>query len=724
MHHLRSARAALVFIYLAAHLVWLPRTLEDIDSVNFALGVRDFDVARHQPHPPGYPVYIALAKVSTATLRTLGIEAAAPRGLAIWSAIGAALALPALLLLFRRLEGRSGLAPWAVVTVAACPLFWFTGLRPLSDMLGFAAAIWTVALAAGNPSAPALAGAGLLAGLAVGIRSQTAVLTLPFLAYQTLLRRTPSAAIGVVAAFAAGAVAWGIPLVVASGGLGSYLHALNFQAGADFEGVVMLWTHHTKHDIAMAVLNTFVWPWDWWTGLAVCVLAVVGLVRVAWRSPRAAVALAVLFAPYAAFHLLFQETVTTRYAVPLVPLVAYGALAALEGLPARAMQAAAIGIAALSLSVAVPAASLYAREGAPIFRVFDDMAATAHGGDRVDLIGMHASARRPAEWAAPILPARVAKAPHGREWLTLVSAWQGNPSARIWFAADPTRTDLALFDPHARETARAYTWGFPELPFVGGARPNDVDWLHMEPPNWMLDRGWSVTAEVGGQTARDGTGPAVAPAIAWLKRRPDAVTAVLGGRHIGAGTATVQVRLDGVPLETFPVPSGFFLRLLELPAGALDKAPGYQPLDVTSVGTVSLEQFDAQPAGVPMFGFDRGWHEPEFNPALGRAWRWASERADLWVRPVGRAVTLHIAGESPLRNFDAAPHVRLLAGEREIAAFDPSADFDQAIVVPDEVLAAAKGRLTLQTSKFFVPGSAGSGDQRHLALKVFRVSVE
>ncbi len=31
----------------------------------------------------------------------------------------------------------------------------------------------------------------------------------------------------------------------------------------------------------------------------------------------------VAFAPYAVFHLLFQETVTTRYALPLVPALAY-----------------------------------------------------------------------------------------------------------------------------------------------------------------------------------------------------------------------------------------------------------------------------------------------------------------------------------------------------------------------------------------------------------------
>jgi len=53
--------------------------------------------------------------------------------------------------------------------------------------------------------------------------------------------------------------------------------------------------------------------------------------------------------------LLFQETVTTRYALPLLPVFAYAAIAAVEGLPARALPVAAIGIAAIGLMQAIPA---------------------------------------------------------------------------------------------------------------------------------------------------------------------------------------------------------------------------------------------------------------------------------------------------------------------------------------------------------------------------------
>lgn len=724
----RSAGAALVLLYLAAHLALLPRTLEDLDSINFALGVRQYDIAKHQPHPPGYPVFIALSKFSTAALRGARIGAAAPRGLAVWSAIGGALAIPALFVFFRRLEGRRRLAWCATAIVAGSPLFWFTALRPLSDALGFAAAVAVLALAAGAPSRRAISFAAVLAGVAIGIRSQTAVLTLPFLLLAAARRREWLGIIGPAAAFGAGVLVWAIPMIAVSGGLSGYLHALTSQAGADFSGVEMLWTHHTARAVAAALLNTFVWPWNWSLGIAVCALAAIGGARLVFRAPQAAASILVAFGPYALFHLLFQETATTRYALPLLPAVAYAALAAVEGLPGAALAAAAGGVIAISLMAAIPASFVYATDGAPAFRAFDDMATTAHGGDPVDAVAFHAELRRASEWAQPILPAPVARAPHGREWLALVQLWRGRPTARVWFLANPARTDLAVFDGRARVLARAYRWGFPEQPFVGGARPGNVDWYTMSPPEWMLDRGWSLTAEVGGQTARDGLGPSVAPAIAWLKREPRDLTVVLGGRNMASAgrTATIDMNVNGSAIASFTVVPGFFVRVLNVPATALSGPAAYVPLAVTARDgqPVTLEQFDAQPPGVPMFGYDTGWHEPEYNPQQGRAWRWMSEKANLWVRPIGRSVTVRLTGESPRRYFNAAPHVRVAIGDREIASFDPATDFDQAIALPPDALAAAHGQVTIESSRFFVPSATGAADQRHLALRIYRVSVD
>jgi hypothetical protein len=140
---------------------------------------------------------------------------------------------------------------------------------------------------------------------------------------------------------------------------------------------------------------------------------------------------------------------------------------------------------------------------------------------------------------------------------------------------------------------------------------------------------------------------------------------------------------------------------------------------------VALEQFDLQGEGISMIGVDQGWQEPEYNPSTARAWRWMAERATLWVRPVGRDVTLELEGESPLRYFDSPPVVTVTAAGRQIARFSPSSDFRQTVVLPADALAAADGRVVIESDKSFVPGERdGTGDKRRLALRIYSYSVK
>ena len=94
-------------IYLAAHLAFLAPALEDIDSINFALGLRHFDVADHQPHPPGYPVYIALGKMADAILQqvapSVGFMRQESLALVSGSPIAGAIALIGAFWIFRHL---------------------------------------------------------------------------------------------------------------------------------------------------------------------------------------------------------------------------------------------------------------------------------------------------------------------------------------------------------------------------------------------------------------------------------------------------------------------------------------------------------------------------------------------------------------------------------------------------------------------------------------------
>ena len=161
------------------------------------------------------------------------------------------LLIPALFALFRALDGSVRRAWWATLLTIAAPLVWFSALRPLSDIPGLTAAVLAQALLVRAITASSqrhlIAGA-VVAGLSIGIRSQSFTLTLPLLALALAL---PGVAAGLrvrlaaLGAFSAGVLVWAVPMLVVSGGLTAYLGALSAQGGEDFGGVVMFWNFPT-----------------------------------------------------------------------------------------------------------------------------------------------------------------------------------------------------------------------------------------------------------------------------------------------------------------------------------------------------------------------------------------------------------------------------------------------------------------------------------------------
>jgi hypothetical protein len=98
-----------------------------------------------------------------------------------------------------------------------------------------------------------------------------------------------------------------------------------------------------------------------------------------------------------------------------------------------------------------------------------------------------------------------------------------------------------------------------------------------------------------------------------------------------------------------------------------------------------------------------------------------SDRATVWVRSVGRDVTLKLTAESPVRYYDAPPRIRFTAGGTVLAEISPSSDFTQYVKIPSAVLEAAGERVVIESDKSFVPGR---GDARKLALRVYQVTVD
>lgn len=226
---------ALAGLVAATRLPLRTRYLLNWDADQFALGMQHFDVLHHQPHPPGYPGYIALGR---ALLTLFPDPNAALQALSIaGEAAGAGLAFA----FAGRLFGQA--AAWVTaLAMLVSPLFWYYGeaanvyaLEPLLALAvaWFAWAAWNGERRAALPLALALAGAG-------AIRPSTAVLLAP-LGLLALIRLGDPRRLALAAAVAvAGTLAWLAPLVAISGGPGSYL-AASTALGSDVTTSTAIW---------------------------------------------------------------------------------------------------------------------------------------------------------------------------------------------------------------------------------------------------------------------------------------------------------------------------------------------------------------------------------------------------------------------------------------------------------------------------------------------------
>ena len=764
---LRLLVALLGLLFLLTHARTLPRTLEDMDSLNFALGVEQFDVSDHRPHPPGYPVYIALGKISTAALGAVlpswDRDRRAASGLAVWGLLGGTLAAVVLTRFWLVLGFAKRSAFFATVLAVVSPLFWFTAARPLTDMPALVASIWIQSLlVAGLRSlqhAPerrvprAWLWGAILAGLLIGLRSQTMWLTGPLLSWCAieLLRRHRwrDAAILPVAA-AAGALLWAVPLVLLTGGLSNYLALLGGQGAADFLGVEMLATSPTWRLTRTILVRTFVWPWTDPLAYVLIAAALVGLIagqrakeeghRADGKGQRSLLLLC--FVPYLLFHMAFQESITVRYALPFVIPVAGLAAIGLARLRARLVTAAVVAlVSAWSLVIAEPRLTAYSREGAAVFRGFQDMVqALPVKGDRPTLYMHHQvwwGVQRQLDWFRPVWDMGPQPFPGSREWLALVGEWRGGSTRPAWFLTDVSRTDIALFDWRSRTLRGHYALGQDVRTLMNGPRLEEMNWWEIRRPGWMLGTGWALTPEIAGMTVVDHLAPHEHPAEAYLRRQSSPMLVLVGGRYLaqaGAGGAVVSVDLDGRSVAEWPVTAdhAWFTQWIDLPQGT-DSGPGaYATLSVRVANAdpsriapvIGLEQFDAAGEDGVITALSDGWHEPEEDPRTGRFWRWMSGRGTLTVRGGAHDVTLSIAGESPLTYFDRPPVVVVRAGAREVARFEPAGDFSREIPVTAEALAAALGQITIETSQTFVPAERGQGqDRRTLGLRLSRVDI-
>ena len=225
--------AALVALLIAVtRLPVAPRYLYSFDTVNFALALDQFDPRLGQPQPPGYPLFIAEA-------RLLRLFFGTPERTFVACGTLAGIAAPVLLFILgaRMYSGWAGIAAALLLTLT--PAFWHSTLAsPLRPYL----AVVTVLVAylchrsAGGEARFAYFAAAAL-GLGAGWRPALLALLFPLwlvCAWLGLwsLRRMCRA----LAVLAAAALTWFLPLVVVVGGPEALWELLTGYLGEQSQG--------------------------------------------------------------------------------------------------------------------------------------------------------------------------------------------------------------------------------------------------------------------------------------------------------------------------------------------------------------------------------------------------------------------------------------------------------------------------------------------------------
>jgi dolichyl-phosphate-mannose-protein mannosyltransferase len=216
-----ACAAVLGAITIVSRLPYRAHMLYNWDAVQFALALREYDIVKHQPHPPGYVLYVGLGRLVEAWVKD---PAAAYVVLAV---IFSGLTTFVVYLLGRLAYDRST-ALTAATLLAVSPLFWFYGSVGLTyageALFASIVAYFSFRALRGSRADAWLAAAYL--GLAGGMRQSILILLFPLwlcaVAVGTRSVRTIAIGFGVLTI---AVLTWFVPMIWLTGGLERYVEA-------------------------------------------------------------------------------------------------------------------------------------------------------------------------------------------------------------------------------------------------------------------------------------------------------------------------------------------------------------------------------------------------------------------------------------------------------------------------------------------------------------------
>ena len=194
--------------------------LYDLDSVNFALGMGRFDPRVHQPHPPGYFLYICLGRLINYLVHDANLA------LVILSILASIATVILIYWLALDWFGPRA-AAFAGLLFLFSPLAWFHGTVALTYSVEAAASalMGTLCWRIDRGKTGFILPAAIVLGISAGVRPSSILFLGPLFLFS--LRHAPLKKILLgIAALGVTATAWFLPMIWASGGFAAYFGAL------------------------------------------------------------------------------------------------------------------------------------------------------------------------------------------------------------------------------------------------------------------------------------------------------------------------------------------------------------------------------------------------------------------------------------------------------------------------------------------------------------------
>lgn len=192
-------------------IIYLSPWLEDWDSVQFALALKDFSIVKHQPHPPGYPLYILLGRIINLFVRNETLS------LTLLSALFGSLSALPLYLIIKNFANRK-IACLSAILFLATPVHWTLSEVALTNIVGLSFLVTSVYfLYRGLKSDKHLLIGSFLSGITIGVRFAEYSTILLIIAFVVFKKKKWSRFVKVTIALLAGILIWLIPIIIDTG---------------------------------------------------------------------------------------------------------------------------------------------------------------------------------------------------------------------------------------------------------------------------------------------------------------------------------------------------------------------------------------------------------------------------------------------------------------------------------------------------------------------------